>query len=204
MNFNELFQKMRELDAPVAEELKGGQKKLDQDKDGDIEADDLKALRDKKVDEELVDECGMDMPSMNSTKQQDNVTMNISMNGSGAGGIRDLMNLLRDLEDGPEDGGNGMDDEMGVIIDKMAGDEGDSEMPLIGMDETEGGGFDQASTTPNTQTAPLGAAFPTGNDISSHGGNERPKVNGGGNPYAMAAEGLIPRLSSLYQEVKSR
>ena len=61
MNFNELFQKMRELDAPVAEELKGGQKKLDQDKDGDIEADDLKALRDKKVDEELVDECGMDM-----------------------------------------------------------------------------------------------------------------------------------------------
>ena len=204
MNFNELFQKMRELDAPVAEELKGGQKKLDQDKDGDIEADDLKALRDKKVDEELVDECGMDMPSMSSSKQQDNVTMNISMNGSGAGGIRDLMNLLRDLEDGPEDGGNGMDDEMGVIIDKMAGDEGDSEMPLIGMDETEGGGFDQASTTPNTQTAPLGAAFPTGNDISSHGGNERPKVNGGGNPYAMAAEGLIPRLSSLYQEVKSR
>jgi len=204
MNFNELFQKMRELDAPVAEELKGGQKKLDQDKDGDIEADDLKALRDKKVDEELVDECGMDMPSMGSPKQQDNVTMNISMNGSGAGGIRDLMNLLRDLEDGPEDGGNGMDDEMGVIIDKMAGDEGDSEMPLIGMDETDGGGFDQASTTPNPQTAPLGAAFPTGNDISSHGGNERPKVNGGGNPYAMAAEGLIPRLSSLYQEVKSR
>ena len=205
MNFNELFQKMRELDAPVAEELKGGQKKLDQDKDGDIEADDLKALRDKKVDEELVDECGMDMPTpMGSSKQQDNVTMNISMNGSGAGGIRDLMNLLRDLEDGPEDGGNGMDDEMGVIIDKMAGDEGDSEMPLIGMDETESGGFDQASTTPNPQTAPLGAAFPTGNDISSHGGNERPKVNGGGNPYAMAAEGLIPRLSSLYQEVKSR
>jgi hypothetical protein len=204
MNFNELFQKMRELDAPVAEELKGGQKNLDQDKDGDIEADDLKALRDKKVDEELVDECGMDMSPMGSSKQQDNVTMNISMNGSGAGGIRDLMNLLRDLEDGPEGGGNGMDDEMGVIIDKMAGDEGDSEMPLIGMDETDGGGFDQASTTPNPQTAPLGAAFPTGNDISSHGGNERPKVNGGGNPYAMAAEGLIPRLSSLYQEVKSR
>jgi len=204
MNFNELFQKMRELDAPVAEELKGGQKKLDQDKDGDIEADDLKALRDKKVDEELVDECGMDMSPMSSPKQQDNVTMNISMNGSGAGGIRDLMNLLRDLEDGPEDGSNGMDDEMGVIIDKMAGDKGDSEMPLIGMDETEGGGFDQASTTPNPQTAPVGAAFPTGNDISSHGGNERPKVNGGGNPYAMAAEGLIPRLSSLYQEVKSR
>lgn len=202
MNFNELFQKMRELDAPVAEELKGGQKNLDQDKDGDIEADDLKALRDKKVDEELVDECGMDMPSMSSPKQQDNVSMNISMNGSGPGGIRDLMDILRDIENGPGDGD--MDDEMGVIIDKMAGDEGGREVPLIGMDEAEAGGFDQATTEPNTQTAPMAAAFPKGNDISSHGGNERPKVNGGGNPYAMAAESLIPRLSSLYQEVKSR
>ena len=206
MNFNELFQKMRELDAPVSEELKGGQKNLDVDKDGDIEADDLKDLRAKKeVDEDVVDECGMDMPmSMGSPKQQDNVTMNISMNGSGAGGIRDLMDILRDLEDGPSDSGHGMDDEMGIIIDKMSGNDGDSEMPLLGMDEAEAGGFDRASTTPDPETAPLGAAFPTGNDLSSHGGNERHKVNGGGNPYAVAAESLIPRLSSLYQEVKSR
>ena len=62
----------------------------------------------------------------------------------------------------------------------------------------------QASTTPDPQTAPLGSAFPAGNDIHSHGGNERPKVNGGGNPYAMTAESLIPRLANLYQEVKSR
>ena len=199
MNFNELFQKMRELDAPVAEELKGGQKKLDQDKDGDIEADDLKALRDKKVDEEIVDECGMDMGPMDSPKQQDNVSMNISMNGSGPGGIRDLLDILRDIEQGggddPESG------ELGDLIDKMDGPDAE---PLIDMDEAEGGGFEQATTEPNAQTAPLGAAYPTGNDISSHGGNERPKVNGGGNPYAMTAESLIPRLSSLYQEVKSR
>lgn len=203
MNFNELFQKMRELDAPVAEELKGGQKKLDQDKDGDIEADDLKALRDKKVDEELVDECGMDMPSMGSPKQQDNVTMNISMNGSGSGGIRDLMNILRDLEDGPGDGGNGMDDEMGVIIDKMAGDDGDREMPLIGMDEAEAGGFDQASTTPDETYQDT--EYMT-KDLS--GGINGPKTmykhsyRQGDNPMAM--ETLTNRLSNLYQEVKSR
>ena len=203
MNFNELFQKMRELDAPVAEELKGGQKKLDQDKDGDIEADDLKALRDKKVDEEVVDECGMDMPSMGSPKQQDNVTMNISMNGSGSGGIRDLMNILRDLEDGPGDGGNGMDDEMGVIIDKMAGDEGDREMPLIGMDEAEAGGFDQASTTPDETYQDT--EYMT-KDLS--GGINGPKTmykhsyRQGDNPMAM--ETLTNRLSNLYQEVKSR
>jgi hypothetical protein len=201
MNFNELFQKMRELDAPVAEELKGGQKKLDVDKDGDIEADDLKDLRDKKVDEEIVDECGMDMPMpMGANKQQDTVSMNISMNGSGPGGIRDLMNILRDIEDG---GGDPESGELGDLIDKMGGPDGGQE-PLIGMDEADGAGFDQASTTPAPQTAQMSAAFPTGDDISSHGGNERPKVNGGGNPYAMAAESLIPRLSSLYTEIKSR
>jgi hypothetical protein len=192
---------MRELDAPVAEELKGGQKNLDQDKDGDIEADDLKALRDKKVDEELVDECGMDMPApMGSSKQQDNVTMNISMNGSGTGGIRDLMDILRNIEAGDSDPESG---ELGDLVSKMDGPD-DTLEPLLGMDEAEAGGFDHASTTPDPQTAPLGASFPTGNDLLSHGGNERPKVNGGGNPYAIAAESLIPRLSSLYQEVKSR
>jgi hypothetical protein len=203
MNFNELMQKMRDLDAPVSEELKGGQKNLDVDKDGDIEADDLKDLRDKKVDEELVDECGMDMPSMSSPKQQDNVTMNISMNGSGSGGIRDLMNILRDLEDGPGDSSNNMDDEMGVIIDKMAGDEGDHEMPLIGMDEAEAGGFDQATTAPDEMYADPATVTPTGDDLHSKGA-ERPKVNGGGNPYAMTMETLTNRLSNLYQEVKSR
>lgn len=198
MNFNELFQKMRELDAPVAEELKGGQKKLDADKDGDIEADDLKALRDKKVDEELVGECGdMPMPNgmmgMRNPAQQDSISANISMNASGTGGIRDLMSILRNIENG------GDEHDMAVAIDTM-----DEPEPLLGMDEAEGGGFDQATTAPDPETAPMAAAFPTGNDMHSKGGNERPKVNGGGNPYAMAAESLIPRLSSLYQEVKSR
>jgi hypothetical protein len=204
MNFNELFQKMRELDAPVAEELKGGQKNLDVDKDGDIEADDLKDLRAKKeVDEDVVDECGMDMPSMGSPKQQDNVTMNISMNGSGSGGIRDLMNILRDLEDGPDDGGRGMDDEMGVIIDKMAGDDGDREMPLIGMGEAEAGGFDQASTTPDEtyqdteyMTKDLAGGINGPKTMYKHSYRQ------GDNPMAM--EALTNRLSNLYQEVKSR
>jgi hypothetical protein len=198
MNFNELFQKMRELDAPVSEELKGGQKNLDVDKDGDIEADDLKALRAKKVDEEVVDECGMMPGPMGSTGQQDSISANISMNASGTGGIRDLMAILRNIENGDSTHG-GDEHDMAIAIDGM-----DEPEPLLGMDEAEGGGFDQASTTPNPHIAPLGAAFPKGNDISSHGDNERPKVNGGGNPYSMAAESLIPRLSSLYQEVKSR
>jgi len=151
-----------------------------------------------KGDEDVVDECGM-MPSpMSSPGQQDSISANISMNASGAGGIRDLMAILHNIENGSS-AHSGDEHDMAVAIDTM-----DEPEPLLGMDEAEGGGFDHASTTPNPQIAPLGAAFPKGNDISSHGNNERPKVNGGGNPYSVTAESLIPRLSSLYQEVKSR
>ena len=193
MNFNELFQKMRELDRPVGEELKGGQKKLDVDKDGDIEGDDLADLRAKKeVDEDVVDECGMS-PMSTSQSQQDNVNMSINMSGSGSGGIRDLMNILRDL-DGNSDGG--MDDEMGVIIDKMSGDSG-KEMPLVGMDEVAV----EYANEPDEMYAPPSAVTPTGDDLHSKGA-EAPKVNGGGNPMTM--ESLISRLGDLYQDVKSR
>jgi hypothetical protein len=41
------------------------------------------------------------------------------------------------------------------------------------------------------------------NDIHSKG-EERPKVNGGGNPYAVTAEGLQRQLQNLYHEIKSR
>ena len=44
-----------------------------------------------------MEECGGMMPP-SMPKQSDSVTMNVSMNGSGEGGIRDLMNILRNLE----------------------------------------------------------------------------------------------------------
>ena len=152
---------------------------------------------------ESLEECGdMPMPNgmmgMRNPEQQDSISANISMNASGTGGIRDLMSILRNIENG--DDAHGSDEhDMAIAIGGM-----DKPEPLLGMDEAESGGFDQATTAPDPQTAPTAAAFPTGNDMHSKGGNERPKVNGGGNPYAMAAESLIPRLSSLYQEVKSR
>jgi hypothetical protein len=191
MNFNELFQKMRELDTPMAEELKGGQKNLDVDKDGDIEADDLKDLRAKKeVDEDVVDECGdMPMPSgmmgMRNQEQQDSISANVSMNASGPGGIRDLMNILKNIEHGDEH-------DLAVDIDSMD-DRGPR--PLIDVDEAE------LANSPDPEYAPVGAAFPTGNDMHSKG-QEFPKVNGGGNPMTM--ETLTNRLSSLYEEIKSR
>lgn len=132
-----------------------------------------------------VEECGMpgmnNMPSgmMGTPKQQDNVTMNVSMNGSGAGGIRDLLNVLKDIQDGPEaEPHRDQDAEHDVLV-------GDS--------------YDNA---PNEVTLDMDAVIPTGNDIHSKG-REAEKVNGGGNPFNVD-ESLVNHLSNLYNEVKSR
>jgi hypothetical protein len=45
-----------------------------------------------------VESCGSPMGS-SPTPQPDTVSMNVSMNGSGAGGIRDLMAILKNIED---------------------------------------------------------------------------------------------------------
>jgi hypothetical protein len=197
MNFNELMQRMRDLDAPVSEELKGGQKELDTDKDGDIEADDLKDLRDKKVDEDLVDECGMGpMPGM-SSGQQDNVNMSINMNGAGPGGIRDLLDILRNIEQGSDDPDSG---ELGDLIGAM-GDEPRGKVAVIDSDmEMPVGEF---ANSPDEMYGTVGDVTPTGDDMHSKGA-EAPKVNGGGNPFGVNEEELIARLGSLYETIKNR
>ena len=129
-----------------------------------------------------VDECG-DMPMPGgmmapASKQTDSVTMNLSMNGSGAGGIRDLMSILQNIEAGVSDKGQGSD-----------------EVDLA---------FGEATTEPDPQVFSQDAAYPEGNDISSHGGNEVEKVNGGGNPYSNVSESLVSRVSEMYNEIKNQ
>jgi hypothetical protein len=136
--------------------------------------------------DEPVDECG-EMPIMGGrSDQQDSVTMNVSMNGSGKGGIRDLLDVLRNIENAVDAPGH---KDMIVGIDEPE------------MDEDTDGGFQSATTEPNPETAGVDAVTPTGDDLSSKGA-EAPKVNGGGNPFVK--EGLLDQLSNLYQEVKSR
>ena len=55
----------------------------------------------KSIDEgQSVDECGaMPIGISGPSEQPDNVTMNVSMNGSGAGGIRDLMAIIKNIEE---------------------------------------------------------------------------------------------------------
>jgi hypothetical protein len=183
MNFNELMQRMREIDtnAPISEVDEGG--------------------------------CGMPsaMMGMNPSppepmKQQDSVTMNVSMNGSGAGGIRDLMAILKNIDD-VADKGPSMDlgepekfgdKDMDVIVKKQPG------MDMMTID-------DDYENEPDEIYQDQDAVLGTGDDLHSKGA-EAPKVNGGGNPrqvktgetFKLPSGDLKIRLESLYQDIKSR
>ena len=155
------------------------------------------------------EECGgMPMPisigHSEAPKQSDSVTMNVSMNGSGAGGIRDLMRVLKDIENGPDDG-----DHTDQLFGEPAHDH-DAQEPLIGdmvnamaheedigeeVDETWGNSA-HGSSGPHTQG--IGAVTRTGDDFASKGHEVR-KVNGGGNPLH---ESLVEKLSAMYNTIK--
>jgi hypothetical protein len=144
------------------------------------------------VGEENVEECGLpgmsNMPSgmMGTPKQQDNVTMNVSMNGSGAGGIRDLMGILKNIENGGEEPSHSHDDNEIVV----------------GMGEEQvTGGFDSVTTSPDAETQPVSAVLKKGPDIHGNMGDHRPRQ--AGLPRAQM-ENLVSHLNTLYQEVKGR
>lgn len=185
MNFNELMQRMRDIDtpAPIAE-----------------------------VSDVAEAGCGMpgmdNMPSsmMGAPKQQDSVTMNVSMNGAGAGGIRDLMAILKNIDDvadkgpdidlgEPEQFG---DRDMDVIVKKQPG------MDMMTID-------DDYENEPDEIYHNQDAVVGTGDDLHSKGGEVSP-VNGGGNPrqvktgetFKLPSGNLKIKLESLYQEIKNR
>ena len=206
MNFQELMARMAELDQPVHESDKADK---DYDGDGEVESgkDEYMGAKDKaikkamgKQDESLdqladeveqeMDECGMgpmSMPSMN--KQQDNVSMNISMNGSGSGGIRDLMDILRNLEK----------DDIGHDHSK---DSDDTIMPGIAMMKKEPVLGDEFANTPEVQMGQDNFPIDTGNDL------HKPKDSFSDRPYRgdnpMAVESIKSRLTSLYDDIKNQ
>ena len=220
MNFHNILSKIDQYDKPITQlkEVKSN---------APLKELDLKSIKKLSgLNESAVAECGMP-PMMGGMPSSPPVTMNVSVNASGTENIRDLLDLLKggDMMGGDD----AVSGPVGAVL-SVGGDEehGDEESPLDMLarddddrgeeeddmikfgnekeveEEADGGGFDRASTTPDPQTAPLGAAFPKGNDIHSKGGNEVPKVNGGGNPYTVTAEGLKSQLHNLYQEVRSR
>jgi hypothetical protein len=142
--------------------------------------------------EETVEECGMEvMPH----GQQDSVTMNISMNGNGAGGIKDLMDIIRNIENASQD------DNVDIVLGR--------EDMLANLDQGGAGASDEsledesfgnsARGSSGQHTYDIDAVTPTGDDMHSKGDVKRLKVNGGENPMQ---ESLVARLEKHYQEIK--
>ena len=139
-----------------------------------------------------IDECG-EMPGMmHSPKQPDNVNMNVTMSGNGAGGIKDLMNILKNIESGATSHGDEPHGDDAVII-------GGSD-----IDDVQAELDDSYDNEPNPEVAGIDAVTPTGNDMHSKG-DEAEKANGGGNPWKQTgvSEALIQQLASHYQSVKN-
>jgi hypothetical protein len=208
MNFQELMQRMVELDQPVSEEKKDDKADKDYDGDGEIESgkDEYFGSRKKAagideeiVDEEIVDECGMpgmdNMPSgmMGAPKQQDSVTMSVNMNGSGAGGIRDLMGILKNIEQagdsGPEQFG---DRDMDVIVKKEPG------MDMMTLDNF--------GNEPDEMYKDASAVTGSGDDLHGNAsrGAQGDRYDGMAPRGRPSMESLTTKLSSLYQGIKNR
>lgn len=185
MNFQDLMSKIKAID-----EGHGPADEKEMPLEPNLSSDDELMFGEKSV-----DECGMpgmsNMPSgmmgMSAPKQADNVTMNLSMNGSGAGGIRDLMNLLKDIQS------DGQSDDAGEIVVGM-GEESDPNVDFK-MATTD-------SKPEEQEVQSIASVLPTGNDLASKGLRGRGGVSVSGSNAL--AEQLAQQLGNLYQEIKGR
>lgn len=174
MNFLDLYKKIQSID----EGLSQG--------DMSVQATSAEPSSPELTSEEMCTECG-DMHSMgpSTPSQPDNVSMNVSMTGSGKGGIRDLIDVLKNIEHSQDHGDN-------VLVGKASG----IEVPMMG---------DEYANEPAPETSEIDAVIPTGNDLHSKG-LEAEKQAGGGNPWRQldVSESLVRQLSNHYAEVKDR
>jgi hypothetical protein len=110
----------------------------------------------------------------------------MNVTAQGAGGIRDLMNLLHSMEQASSDE---------IVVGNPGGE---IEIPVA--DENIDGGFGDATTRPEEDTFGMDDIVKTGNDIHSKGA-EAEKVNGGGNPFNVD-ESLLSQLQQHYASIK--
>lgn len=191
MDFRKIYQKIAEMDGS-----------------GMVPHDTTSAINGDEFQDEPIEECGDMMPMpMSAPKQSDSVTMNLSMNGSGPGGIRDLMSILRNIDSGgDEDNSMPSPDDLELDIksmdhphDEPSHDEhGEEDGIVFGNDMEE-----EYANEPNEMYAPVDAVVnPPSNDLNKPKQMYQHSYHQGDN--AMAMESLRSNLENLYKEVKSR
>lgn len=154
---------------------------------------------------------GHDHGEMGQPAQQDTVNMNLSMNAQGSGGIRDLMSILKNIEQGggddafagaleaDNDGSAGEElasiDSKDLALDVQP--DGDQMLGDKGMGEVTG----ELANSPDAEYQSQDYMHNTlsGNKQDQHKHGYR----NADNPLGFK-EGLEARLANLYQEVKER
>jgi len=211
MNFHNILNKIDQYDKPVTQlkEVKSN---------APLKELDLKSIKKLSgLNESAVAECGMP-PMMGGMPSSPPVTMNVSVNASGTENIRDLLDLLKggDMMGGDDAVSGPVGAVLSIGGEEEHGEE-ESPMDMLTRDDDERGEEDgemfgdeeeveieEYANSPEEEYAGDEVTKMKGNDLHSHGGNEAPKVNGGGNPYTVTAEGLKSQLHNLYQEVRNR
>ena len=192
MNLQDLMTKLKNIDENLVVEPTG---------------DDAAPVAPTKDAEPATAECGMPVAvGAMSPKQQDNVTMNVSMNGSGAGGISDLMKILRNIEQSDNLDPHQHD------VSKMFAQPGHAE-PLIGQEEEMGETIgDEEESWGNSVSGASGhhthgvdAVTFAGDDMNSKGKSSplqrAPGTNTLREPTNVSEE-LVNRLSQMYEAIK--
>jgi len=181
--------------------------------------------------EESVEECGegpLPMIAHAQQSQQDNVSMNVTMSGQGSGGIKDLMSILRNIENGSSEKEPAMiigkdssehDHEepmMGDMVASMSAEEGQSDMSPLTTDERgmEEEFDDDEETYGNSAQGSAGhhvhgvdAVTFSGDDMNSKGKISPIQRAVGTNPLREPSnfdESLVNKLSAMYEEVKQK
>lgn len=163
-------------------------------------------------------ECGGIMPipgHQEAPKQQDSVSMSVNMNGQGAGGIRDLMDILRNIESNIEKPDHDDDD---VIIGEPDPEEEMDIEPIAFEEPNVMPELDQSLNDEEYDNEPDPQEYDDTNILSGDDLNKEkdgyPMAQKGDN--AMAAikktalvaasinESLVKKLHNHYNEVKSR
>lgn len=140
---------------------------------------------------EEVAECGM-MPDMQQSQgQEDTVSMSINMNGTGTGGIRDILNVLRNIE-----GSNDSITEP-KIEPAVKKEPGMDFMTLGDTGDVEKEGF---ANSPDEVYHDISASTPNGNDLNRAKQSFKHNPLGGDNKMA---ESIAERLAQRYEEIKS-
>lgn len=136
-----------------------------------------------------VDECGgpMSMPMRSPMSQQDSVNMSLNINGSGSGGIRDILDLLKNFES--------PDHELSKMSTHKIGEPPRGKQALIDVDTDIN--KEELANSPQPVTLPVSSVTASGNDLHKAKDSYSDKPYRGDNPMAIRS-----RLESLYSKIK--